>query len=77
MLKLQSIQENGTQMLQMQASQIPTDFYSTFSIKYLVPLISNENPTSFPINLFPNGDCGESAITLIPSTAIFGSAALK
>jgi hypothetical protein len=51
--------------------------YSILSITYFVPLISKENPTLFPINLFPNGDCGESAITFVPSIAILGSAAHK
>jgi hypothetical protein len=34
-------------------------------------------PTVFPINLFPNGDCGDKAITLTPSILILGNARLR
>ncbi len=51
--------------------------YSILSIQYEVPLISKVKPIGLPINLAPSGDRGDKAMTLIPSTDIFGKATLK
>ena len=50
--------------------------YITLSIVYGFPFISNSNPTTFPINLLPNGDCGESAKMVLFSILNFGKAVL-
>jgi hypothetical protein len=46
------------------------------SIINFVVFISKVNPTVFPINLFPKGDWGETAIMVVSSIVILGKAAL-